>query len=41
MRNYDRVNPTKPEGIENRKAYMLGGGIAGVPPLYPERWENR
>jgi len=30
MRNYDRVNPTKPEGIENRKAYIIGGGIAGL-----------
>lgn len=27
MRNYDRVHPRKPEGIENRKAY---GGIAGL-----------
>lgn len=30
MRNYDRVNPRKPEGIENRKAYIVGGGIAGL-----------
>ncbi len=27
MRNYDRIHPRKPEGIENRKAY---GGIAGL-----------
>lgn len=30
MRNYDRVNPRKPEGIENRHAYIVGGGIAGL-----------
>lgn len=30
MRNYDRVNPRKPDGIENRKAYIVGGGIAGM-----------
>lgn len=30
MRNYDRVHPRKPEGIENRKAYIVGGGIAGM-----------
>lgn len=30
MRNYDRVNPTKPDGIEKRKAYIVGGGIAGL-----------
>jgi len=30
MRNYDRVNPRKPEGIERRKAYIVGGGIAGL-----------
>lgn len=30
MRNYDRVNPKKPEGIEKRKAYIVGGGIAGM-----------
>lgn len=30
MRNYDRVNPHKPEGIENRHAYIVGGGIAGL-----------
>lgn len=30
MRNYDRVNPRKPEGIDERKAYIIGGGIAGL-----------
>ena len=30
MRNYDRVHPRKPEGIEKRKAYIVGGGIAGL-----------
>ncbi|MGN1235227.1 MAG: oleate hydratase [Christensenellaceae bacterium] len=30
MKNYDRVSPRKPEGIEKRKAYIVGGGIAGL-----------
>lgn len=30
MKNYDRVNPRKPESIENRNAYIVGGGIAGL-----------
>ena len=30
MRNYDRVHPRKPEGIENKHAYIVGGGIAGL-----------
>ena len=30
MRNYDRVHPRKTEGIEERKAYIVGGGIAGL-----------
>lgn len=30
MRNYDRVHPRKPEGIENRHAHIVGGGIAGL-----------
>ncbi len=30
MRNYDRVHPRKPEGIDRRKAYIVGGGIAGL-----------
>lgn len=30
MKNYDRVHPRKPEGIEERRAYIVGGGIAGL-----------
>jgi oleate hydratase len=30
MKNYDRVNATKPNGIESKKAYIVGGGIAGL-----------
>lgn len=30
MRNYDRVYPRKPAGIEERNAYIVGGGIAGL-----------
>lgn len=30
MRNYDRVHPRKPEGIDQRHAYIVGGGIAGL-----------
>lgn len=30
MKNYDRVNARKPEGIENRHAHIVGGGIAGL-----------
>ena len=30
MRNYDRVHLRKPEGIEERKAYIIVGGIAGL-----------
>ena len=30
MKNYDRVHPRKPEGIENKCAYIVGGGIAGL-----------
>ncbi len=30
MKNYDRVNPRIPENIEKRKAYIVGGGIAGL-----------
>jgi oleate hydratase len=29
MRNYDRVNVAPPEGIERKKAHIIGGGIAG------------
>lgn len=30
LRIYDMVHTTKPEGIENKKAYIIGGGIAGL-----------
>jgi oleate hydratase len=30
MRNYDRVHPRKPDGIEQKRAYIIGGGIAGL-----------
>ena len=30
MKNYDRVHATKPDGIEKKKAYIVGGGIAGL-----------
>lgn len=30
MRNYDRVHSRKPEGIDERKAYIVGGGIVGL-----------
>lgn len=30
MKNYDRVNARKPEGIESRHAFIVGGGIAGL-----------
>lgn len=30
MKNYDRINAHKPEEIENKKAYIVGGGIAGL-----------
>jgi oleate hydratase len=30
MRNYDRVTARVPEGIQHRKAYIVGGGIAGL-----------
>ena len=30
MKNYDRVNPLPPKGIEQRHAYIVGGGIAGL-----------
>lgn len=30
MRNYDRVNTRKPEGIDSKKCYIIGGGIAGL-----------
>lgn len=30
MKNYDRIHARKPEGIEHRHAYIVGGGIAGL-----------
>lgn len=30
MKNYDRVNARRPEGIEQRRAHIVGGGIAGL-----------
>lgn len=30
MKNYDRINARKPEGIESRHAFIVGGGIAGL-----------
>ncbi|KLU61653.1 oleate hydratase [Peptococcaceae bacterium CEB3] len=30
MGNYQRVNPVKRAGIENKKAYLVGGGIASL-----------
>lgn len=30
MKQFDNVRAHKPQGIENRKAYIVGGGIAGL-----------
>jgi Myosin-crossreactive antigen len=30
VKNYDRINARKPEGIEDRRAHIVGGGIAGL-----------
>lgn len=30
MKNYDRITAHKPEGIELKKAHIVGGGIAGL-----------
>ncbi len=30
MGNYQRINPVKKNGIENKKAYLIGGGIASL-----------
>jgi oleate hydratase len=30
MKQFDNIRAHKPEGIENRKAYIIGGGIAGL-----------
>ena len=29
MKNYDRINALPPEGIESKRAHIVGGGIAG------------
>ncbi|MGW0211367.1 oleate hydratase [Streptomyces sp. NPDC003233] len=30
VRNYDRINAQPPEGINEKRAHILGGGIAGL-----------
>jgi myosin-crossreactive antigen len=30
MKQFDNVRAHKPEGIEDRRAYIVGGGIAGL-----------
>jgi myosin-crossreactive antigen len=30
MKNYDRINALPPEGIERKRAHIVGGGIAGL-----------
>jgi oleate hydratase len=30
MKNYDRIHARKPDGIESRHAFIVGGGIAGL-----------
>ena len=30
MRNYDRINALPPEGINEKRAHIIGGGIAGL-----------
>ena len=30
MNNYQRINPRKPEGIENKRAFLIGSGIASM-----------
>jgi oleate hydratase len=30
MRNYDRINARPPEGINSKRAHIVGGGIAGL-----------
>lgn len=30
MRNFDRINALPPQGIENKRAHIIGGGIAGL-----------
>lgn len=30
MSNYEKINTLKPEGIDNKKAYLIGGGIGSL-----------
>jgi oleate hydratase len=30
MRNYDKINALPPDGIEHKRAHIIGGGIAGL-----------
>ena len=30
MKNYYRINATRPKGIERKRAHIVGGGIAGL-----------
>ena len=30
MRNYDKINALPPEGIEHKRAHIVGAGIAGL-----------
>jgi len=30
MNNYQRVHPRKPAGIENKRAFLIGSGIASL-----------
>ena len=30
MKQFDNIRAHKPEGIKNRKAYIVGGGVAGL-----------
>ena len=30
MRNYDRINELPPQGINDKRAHIIGGGIAGL-----------
>ena len=30
MKQFDNIRAHKPEGIEERKAYIVGGGVAGL-----------
>ena len=34
MTNYERIHPRKPEGIERKRAYLIGSGIAAMAAAY-------